>query len=373
MRPAIAVTHARQPRSTIMSASFELTPEIIAKREERARKRALAMTLEAKAAAASQQAAAIEAKRVARRERDAEEAQLLAQWAVRDKDESICELVDIGANLVKLKGDGKLEQQLRRCTLTGVSRILVTGTSVGASRRALELAQGGGHSTGVQLFSTVGVHPHDAKSADGATLSVLRELAQAAECVAIGECGLDYDRMFSPRDVQLRWFEAQAHLAAELDMPCFIHERDLDSDKGAPLGSAADVMRVLDEASVRPERVCIHCFTGSVDVLRAYADRGYRIGLTGFVCMAERGAHVREALRDGVIPLSQLMLETDSPFMKPDKEYLPEIKSLKRGQNEPCCVPAVCRAVAECYSLPAAAVARATTANAIDFFGLPES
>merc|ERR1719316_2104218 len=125
--------------------------------------------------------------------------------------------------------------------------------------------------------------------------------------------------MFSPRDVQLKWFEAQARLAAELQMPLFLHERDRDPDKGEPLGSAADLMRVLEAAGVEPERVCVHCFTGSTDVLQTYVRRGFRIGLTGFVGMRKRGAHVREAVASGLLPLEQLMVETDAPFMKPDK------------------------------------------------------
>ena len=95
------------------------------------------------------------------------------------------------------------------------------------------------------------------------------------------------------------------------------------------------------------------------------------IGLTGFVGMVQRGAAVRDALRAGELPLHQLMLETDSPFMRPDASYLPDVRRLRQGQCEPCCLPAVCNAVAECFTLPADEVARATTANAERFFQLP--
>ena len=121
---------------------------------------------------------------------------------------------------------------------------------------------------------------------------------------------------------------------------------------------------------VRPERCCVHCFTGSAEHLRDYAERGYYVGLTGFVAMHRRGAAVRDALRAGALPLTQLMLETDSPFMRPDREYLPDVKSLRQGHCEPCVLPAVCNAVAECYGVPPSAVARVTTANAVGFFGL---
>ena len=153
-------------------------------------------------------------------------------------------------------------------------------------------------------------------------------------------------------------------------MPLFLHEREVDADKGPSLGSHADLLSVLGSAGVRPERACVHCFTGSAEQMRAYADLGHPVGLTGFVAMSARGAHVRAALRDGALPLAQLMLETDAPFMKPDKVHLPDVKALKRGQCEPSVLPAVCNVVAECYGVPPEQVARATTQTAQAFFRL---
>lgn len=184
-----------------MSAPFELTPEILAKREERARQRAARQTPEALAAAAAAAEAEAEAKRELRRQRDAMDASTLSAWAVVDRagGGGACDLVDIGANLIKVKSDDALVEQLRRCELCGVSRVIVTGTSVTNSKRALELARRPRRG-GVTLFSTAGVHPHDAKSCDAkTTIPALRELLSSPECVAVGECGLDYDRMFSPR------------------------------------------------------------------------------------------------------------------------------------------------------------------------------
>ena len=358
-----------QIRHVIMKVPPELTPAMIAKQEERARKKSMKQTPEFKAAAAAAAAAEVEIKRAQRRQRDAQDAEVLQSWSVRDTDGYCCDLVDIGANLVKLKGAGSLEQQLQRCSLAGVTSVLVTGTSVSGSQRAMELAASA-TTPEVRLYSTAGVHPHDAKSCDETTISALREILRAPEVVAVGECGLDYDRMFSPRDVQLHWFEQQARLAVEVDMPLFLHQRDLDGSKGAPIGSQADLLRILEASGVQPHRACVHCFTGSARELRAYVERGYRIGLTGFIAMAARGAHVREAIRAGDLPLSSLMLETDAPFMKPDKAHLPAVGALKRGQCEPCMVPAVCRVVAECLDLAPQEVARATTANSRSFFRL---
>lgn len=354
----------------LVGAQPELTPEMLAKREERARKRAQVATPEAKAVAAAAAKADADAKREARRQRDAADAVTLREWAVLGTDGHPYELIDIGANLVKVKGDGKVEDQLRRCEMTSVRRVIITGTSIESSRRALELVRSTAKHTAVQLYCTAGVHPHDAKTCDEQTIDQLRELLQAPECVAVGECGLDYDRMFTRRDVQLDWCERQIALAAEVGAPLFLHERDVDADKGEALGSARDLMGILDRQAIEPGRVCVHCFTGSRDVLRAYVERGYTIGLTGFISMAERGADLREALRAGTIPLDQLMLETDSPFMKPDNVCLPNVSVLKRGQNEPCNMPAVCRTVAECLGLPEHIVARAVTDNTKKFFGM---
>ena len=350
------------------------TPEARAKRAERAKKRAERETPEARAAAAAAAKAEADAKRERRRQRDADEAEALRRWAIREgAGHPALPLVDIGANLTKVKTADALACQLQRCAASGVRTVVCTGTSVVGSRRALDLAKSVSSDAGVRVFSTAGVHPHDARTCDEHTLDALAELLAAPECVAVGETGLDYDRMFSKREVQLRWFERQAALAAARDMPLFVHERDLDPGKGPPLGSHEDLLTILDRTGVRPERVCVHCFTGSAEHLRDYISRGYFIGLTGFVAMRQRGAHVRQALRDGAVPLGQLMVETDAPFMRPDREYLPDVKSLQRGQCEPCFVPAVVAAVAELTGVPPAEVARVTTANAQAFFRLPDA
>jgi len=221
-----------------------------------------------------------------------------------------------------------------------------------------------------KLVFTAGVHPHDAKSCNSETLSELRALASLDSCVSMGECGLDYDRMFSPKEVQLEWCRKQVALAVELGMPLFLHERDRDSSKGPALGSTQELVQILESCKVAPSRVCIHCFTGSRDSLRSYVERGYFIGLTGFVGMKTRGAHIREFLRQGDLPLSQLMIETDCPFMMPDKCYLPADVGIEGRRNEPCAMPGICAAVAECLGESPERVAEVTTQNATVFFGL---
>jgi len=313
----------------------------------------------------------------------------LAAYAV----EGDASLVDIGVNLGKCSPQ-ELAEQLVRASAARVDHLILTGCSVTGSRLAKSLCEKWNGRAGIQvaegllgvtarqslreagmtslpiLTFTAGVHPHDAKSCDSGTIGVLRELASHAECVAIGECGLDYDRMFSPREVQLQWCRSQVELAVELNMPLFLHERDRDASKGAPLGSCSELVRILEDAGAEPSRVCIHCFTGGEGDLKNYIARGYFVGLTGFAGMRKRGSHIRELLTRGVLPLRQLMLETDCPFMMPDKDYLPANIGIRGRRNEPCAMPAVCRAVAECLGVGASEVARVTTRNAATFFGL---
>mmetsp|Transcript_160209 Transcript_160209/g.283811 ORF Transcript_160209/g.283811 Transcript_160209/m.283811 type:complete len:589 (-) Transcript_160209:77-1843(-) len=300
-------------------------------------------------------------------------------------------LVDIGANMAKCQPQD-LAQQLTRAVAAGVSHLVLTGVSVKGSEESQRLCEEWSAASGLRhakkylgaagwgewcvsglsklptLVFTAGVHPHDAKSCDQDTIGRLRDLAKHPQCCAIGECGLDYDRMFTPREVQLIWFRQQVELAVELDMPLFLHERD--AGRGPALGSSRELLEVLAECGVEPSRVCIHCYTGNKQNLQAYLSRGYFIGLTGFAGMKQRGFHIRAMLQKGVLPLQQLMIETDCPFMMPDKEYLPVELGLQGRRMEPCGMPAVCRAVAECLGVDPADVARITTANATRFFGL---
>lgn len=220
------------------------------------------------------------------------------------------------------------------------------------------------------LRFTAGVHPHEASSFTPATLDALRAALADPLCVAVGECGLDYDRMFSPRDRQLAALRAQVDLAVESQLPLFIHERDRDAAKGPPLGSFSDLLAVLqpllDSGRLAPSAVCIHCFTGSEAHLAQYVALGFMIGVTGFVALRQRGAQLRQALSKGLVPLPQLMLETDAPFMTPDG--LPASIGVAPRKNEPCALPAVARCVAECLGADPRDVAAQTTSNALRFF-----
>jgi TatD DNase family protein len=258
------------------------------------------------------------------------------------------ELIDIGVNLGHASFNADRKPVIERALAAGVKQMVVTGTSVKSSLEAQLLAT----SIPGTLFSTAGVHPHNARHCNEGTMKTLRELAEKKEVVAIGECGLDYDRDFSPRPVQDRWFAEQVALACELKMPLFLHERKAHTR----------FVEILDDYRGQYDAAVVHCFTGDGKELRAYLDMGLYIGITGWICDERRGNHLRELLSR--VPLDRLMIETDAPFLTP-RNMQPKPKD---GRNEPAFLPYVLRAVACSIRKSAEEVAESTTQTARRFF-----
>ena len=259
------------------------------------------------------------------------------------------DLVDIGANLTNKSFSHDLEDVIARARAAGVRRMVVTGTSVEGSHAAAALAAGD-----PDLFATAGVHPHDAKMCDEATLPALRSLLAAPDVVAVGECGLDYNRNYSPPDAQREWFERQVELAVELGKPLFLHERD----------AADDFVAILSRHRDRVPRAVIHCFTGDAATLDRYLALDLHVGITGWICDERRGGHLHELV--GRIPADRLMIETDAPYLLP-RTLRPKPEGRR---NEPAWLTEVLRTVAECRGETIEAVAAATTRTAEAFFGL---
>ena len=235
----------------------------------------------------------------------------------------------------------------------GVVQIVVTGASAQGSEAALELAR----EWPGELFPTTGVHPHHASDYDAETVAFLRELAGHKQVVAAGETGLDYFRDLSPRADQQHAFEAQLQIGADTDLPLFLHLRDAHEDFYAILKSRRDAL----------SDVVVHCFTGKREELRAYLDLDCHIGITGWICDDRRGTHMQEFMRD--IPTDRLMLETDSPYLKP-RNLRPRVKA---HRNEPRWLPWILGTLAACRNEHPEDLARTTTTTARRFFKLPES
>jgi TatD DNase family protein len=259
-------------------------------------------------------------------------------------------LIDIGINLGHDSYDGDRDAVLARARAAGVVQMMVTGASLAGSRQAIALAR---RHAGV-LFATAGVHPHHAAELGEARLDELSELAAAPEVVALGECGLDYFRDFSPRAAQRAAFHRQLELAARLGKPVFLHQRDAHED----------FLAILREHGGRHAGVA-HCFTGGAVELNAYLDLGLAIGITGWICDERRGAHLVPLARE--IPAERLLLETDGPYLLP-RDLTPKPATRR---NEPAFLPHIAAAVARARGEPLAALAHSSTAAARSLFRLP--
>ncbi|KAJ3109588.1 hypothetical protein HDU96_007170 [Phlyctochytrium bullatum] len=278
------------------------------------------------------------------------------------------DLVDIGANLInKAYPESDLPALLIRARLAGLKHILVTGTSLSVSRQSVALCRRfNAHPDAAsfpRLWCTVGVHPHDAERAlkNPNLVADLRTLIEGARdvVVAVGECGLDFDRNFSTPATQMQAFRAQAELAMELGMPVFLHER----------AATEAVLGVLREAAGRwpgtPMRGVIHCFTGETpEIVDAYVGLGLHVGITGWVADMRPGRGEGLAKVVARVPLERLMVETDCPYLVPRN-----VKPLPRN-NEPALLGWVVKAVAERYAVGVEEIARRSTENAVALFGL---
>ena len=259
-------------------------------------------------------------------------------------------LIDIGVNLSHNNFDEDRDAVMKRAATAGVTMMIVTGSSDESNEAALRLAE----SHRSVLYATAGVHPHHASDYDNATDARIRELAARDAVVAIGECGLDYCRNFSPRDAQLAAFQAQLEIAADEGMPVFLHQRDAHDD----------FIKILEPMLPRLPRAVAHCFTGEGESLRQYLAMDLYIGITGWICDERRGMHLQDIA--SIIPDDRLMIETDAPYLLP-RTLEPKPRSRR---NEPAFFTEVLRVVAEARGQSREHVARITTDNAMSFFDL---
>ncbi|MEM7431896.1 MAG: TatD family hydrolase [Pseudomonadota bacterium] len=259
-------------------------------------------------------------------------------------------LIDIGANLAHDSFDDDRDEVLLRAAAAGVSQLVITGSSDQSNIDAADLAE----THPGQLFSTAGVHPHHASDYTDASDELIRSLVLRRSVVAVGECGLDYFRNFSPREDQLEAFRSQLDIAMDTGYPVFLHQRDAHDD----------FVDVLAPAMPRISRAVAHCFTADRDALHAYLELGLYIGITGWVCDERRGRDLYSIV--GEIPDDRLMLETDAPYLLP-RTLRPKPDTRR---NEPAYLPEVLRVIAEARGQSEAHVAAITTANAQRFFGL---
>lgn len=260
--------------------------------------------------------------------------------------------IDIGLNLTDKQFAKDRDEVIQRALNSGVRQMIVTGTNVKESHEALGLEK---KYPGV-LYATAGIHPHNAKQFQTDSIDELKKLAENNEVVAIGECGLDFNRMFSPQEIQEECFEAQLELAKNLSMPLFLHVRDAHER----------FCEIFSNYRELAGNAVVHCFTGTPEEVKTYLSMGFYIGVTGWICDERRGDSLREAVR--YIPLDRLLIETDAPYLLPRNLE----KKTKNRRNEPAYLPHIAREIAKYMCVTEEEVIRHSTENARKLFRLAE-
>jgi TatD DNase family protein len=255
-------------------------------------------------------------------------------------------LIDSHAHLEMKEFDSDREEVIKRAGSEGVDFIVTVGTNLKLSSKAVALA--GKYKN---IYATVGVHPHDVAKTDKNTFDSIKELVKTSEkIVAYGEIGLDFFRNISPQERQMEVFGLQLELAKELGLPVVIHDREAHRQS----------LETVRASGLR--RGVFHCFSGDYEMAKECIDLGFYISIPGVVTFDKS-----KTLQDvaGRVPLSSLLLETDAPYLAP----VPH-----RGhRNEPSFVVHTAKKVAQIKNIPWEEVARATSANAINLFGIKTS
>mgnify|MGYP001161094652 FL=1 len=257
-------------------------------------------------------------------------------------------MIDIGANLTNSVFTDDLGEVLNRAKREGVQHIVVTGTNIQESQDAIALAT----KHGAYLSATVGIHPHDADDVKSDWLDTLEELTSSPHVVAVGEMGLDFYRDYSGRDAQRRVFEAQLDLAARVELPVFVHDRNTD-------GEVLEVLR-----RYAPTKCVVHCFTGNADELDGYIEEDFYIGVTGWICDERRGEELRRLAHR--IPIDRLLVETDAPYLL--SRTMSKVLGTRR--NEPAYLKFVIAELARFRRCPESEIRDASVENACRFFDI---
>jgi len=226
------------------------------------------------------------------------------------------------------------EVALARAREQGVRGFVVPGTKLQDAPAAIAVAQK--HD---DVWAAVGFHPHEAKDCDDAAFAEIERLATNANVVAIGEAGLDYHYMHSPREVQLAVLERHIDLAKRLDKPIIIHNRE----------STDDMVAILERSGARG---ILHSYTESLEVAKTLIDRGYYISFSGIVTFRTAGS-LREVAK--ALPRDRVLIETDTPYLAP--------VPFRGRDNEPAYVVKIAELLATLWATTIEEVAATTTSN----------
>jgi len=205
-------------------------------------------------------------------------------------------LIDTHAHLVSLED---YRESIKKARKNGVSKIISMSTDLPSCSSTVNIANEYDF-----VYAACGIHPHAASTYSGEVLTEIENISQNDNVVAVGETGLDYHYMNSPRDVQIESFEAQIELAHKLELPFVVHVREADDD----------MISILRSSDLNDRPGVIHCFSGDYDIAKKYLDLGFFISFSGIVTF-NRAEEVREAARN--VPFDRILVETDSPYLAP--------------------------------------------------------
>lgn len=254
-------------------------------------------------------------------------------------------LIDTHCHLTFEQFGTDVEPVIQRSIAAGVTGWITVGTALQDSRKAVELT-----ARFENMSAAVGIHPHEAKSADQKAIAELKELAKNKKVVAIGETGLDYHYDFSTPQQQRDCLIRHLEIAAEMNLPVIIHSRE----------AFDETLKILESNGEGVNKVVFHCFPGSVEQAKAVLDKGWYISLTGVVTFknAEKARGVAKT-----VPIDRLMIETDSPYMTPEPMR-------KQKVNEPALLVHTAKFIAGLRGMEQAEFAEQVTATTRQFFSL---
>jgi TatD DNase family protein len=255
--------------------------------------------------------------------------------------DSHCHMDDRGFNQ-------DLDDVVRRARQADVKAMMAVGINAPTSRKAIAIA-----SQYDGVIASVGVHPHDAKGCNDDMINALKVMASHPKVRAWGETGLDFNRMYSPREDQEKWFLRQLEMGHELQLPMIFHERD----------SQGRFLEMLRAHWADGRNGVVHCFSGNPSDLTAYLDLGLHIGITGIVTIKTRGAALRQMVAH--VPAERLLVETDAPYLTPTPERN------KFHRNEPAFVRTVLFKLASVRQQDPEALADTIWDNTCRLFGDP--
>ncbi len=275
---------------------------------------------------------------------------MLKALTVKSESNALSDLrwIDAGVNLFSEQFSKDRLEMLERAAAHGVAQVLLIASDVAEARLNIDFCQATALQQGTtlpKLMTTAGIHPHQAANAAEDWQPVLTQLCSNPWVVAVGECGLDFNRMFSPAAQQLAVFEQQLAISQQLGKPVYLHERDAFEPQ----------LRLLQSQQIH--HGIAHCFTGDSVQLRAYLDLGLYIGITGWLCDERRGQSLVDALN--YLPLDRIILETDAPYLLPRNLS----NKPKSRRNEPAFVHAIAERVAALKGCDVHSVARASQRN----------